>query len=249
MAYELPATSSTPALIVFLIDLSISMNTHLGEKTRLQVVADALGGAIRQMVFRSTKGRVVSPRYRLALVGYSSSPVNFFDGVLTVDEVAQRGIPPLHTQRFTRTAEGFSKVREILEAELPNLQDCPAPLVCHMTDGQFTGPDPEPVVRAIQEMSVADGNVLVENVFMSDKVLTEPITEPYEWEGIMPTTPLASSYAEKLRSMSSTLPESYREMMQEEGYTIEQGAKMMLPGNSVELVAMAFQMASATKLR
>ena len=56
------------------------------------------------------------------------------------------------------------EAERLLKAEIGNLQDSPAPLVCHMTDGEYnSGGDPEPIARSIMQMSVPDGNVLVEN--------------------------------------------------------------------------------------
>jgi hypothetical protein len=49
--------------------------------------------------------------------------------------------------------------------------------------------------------------------------------------------------------MSSKIPDSYRMLMAESGYQIQPGAYMLLPGNNPELVAMGFQMASATPIQ
>ncbi len=45
------------------------------------------------------------------------------------------------------------------------MQGCPAPLVCRMTDGQYSGHDPEPVAREIMSMRNNDGNVLLQNIY------------------------------------------------------------------------------------
>jgi hypothetical protein len=115
-----------------------------------------------------------------------------------------------------------------------------------MTDGEFTGDDPEKIVERIKQMRTHDGAVLVENIFISDKIINENIPDPRQWQGITAKSPLANEYAEKLRNMSSILPESYRIMMQESGYRIDLGACMMLPGMTKELVEMGFVMSSAT---
>ncbi len=246
MAYDTQATSNTPALVVYVLDVSVSMSNPLGGARRVDVVMDALGAALRQMVFRSTKGARVSPRYRLAILAYSDHVYDLLDGIKTVDHVASLGVPELSPMRVTDTARAFAQVEKMLKQELPTLGDCPAPLVCHMTDGEYTGDDPEPSVRRIMGMSVPDGNVLVDNIFISDKVLSTPVSNPYQWPGILPTTGLDDSYARKLQSISSPLPESYRRTMQEAGYQMAQGALMMLPGMNPELVEMGFVMSAAT---
>ncbi len=135
-----------------------------------------------------------------------------------------------------------------MQYELANLGNCPAPLVCHMTDGEYTGADPEPIARRIMSMSNPDGNVLVENIFMSDQILSQPVLpgKATAWPGILPGTSLLSDYAKKLRSMSSPLPSNYRTVMLERGYSVDGGAVMMLPGDSKELVEMGFAMSMST---
>lgn len=246
MPYETMATSKTPALIIYLLDVSASMSQSLGGKKRIEVVTDALQAALRKMVFRSTKGARILPRYRIAMYAYSDHVYDLLDGAKGVDRVAQMGVPTLSPMRTTDTAKAFLFAEKLLHAESLNLRNCPAPLVCHMTDGEYTGDDPEPVVRRIMEMSVPDGHVLVENIFISDRILPKPIPDVTHWPGILPTTRLTSEYARKLREISSPIPESYRDIMREYNYHVDRGALMMLPGMNPELVAMGFQMSAAT---
>src|SRR5262245_9605999 len=173
MTYSVLATSRTPALVIYLLDVSASMTQPLGNKRRIDVVMDALTVAIRQMVFRSTKGGRLSPRYRIAMLAYSDHVYDLLDGIRTVEEVAHLGVPDLSPMRTTDSAKAFAQAEKLLDVELFNLLSGPAPLVCHMTDGEYTGADPEPIVQRIMQMNVPDGNVLVENIFISDKVLSE----------------------------------------------------------------------------
>lgn len=245
-SYEIEATSTTPALIIYLLDVSLSMNQALGEKRRVEVVTDALRTALHTMVFRSTKGTRISPRYRVAMLAYSTHVYDLLDGIKTINEIAQLGVPALSPMRTTETAKAFEEAERILQTELPNLQNCPAPLVCHLTDGENTGDDPEPIVRRIMQMSVPDGNVLVENIFISEGLLPHPITDPLSWPGILPTTKFNNAYAQKLQALSSPLPSSYRKMMLEMGYAMSPDALMMLPCTDPQLVQLGFQMSAAT---
>ena len=246
MPYEILATSRTPALIIYVLDVSTSMTHLLGDRRRIDIVTETLYAAIQQMVFRSTKGARVSPRYRIAMYAYSDHVYDLLDGVKTVDYIASLGIPDLTTMRSTDTARAFRQVEKMLVRELASCNDCPAPLVCHMTDGEYTGEDPEPVIRNIMQMHTPDGNILVENIFISDTILDEKIPDPRKWLGINPSTVLKNEYAAKLRNMSSPLPESYRLMMREAGYLIGSDSMMMLPGMTKELVEMGFAMSAAT---
>jgi hypothetical protein len=246
MAYSVLATSRTPALILYLLDVSGSMGQPLAGKRRIDVVLEALGAALRQMVYRSTKGTRVAPRYRVGMIAYSDHVYDLLNGITTVDQVARLGVPQLSTMQRTDTAKAFAYVENLLAHELPNMRECPAPLICHMTDGQYSEGDPEPIVRRIMQMSVPDGPVLVENIFISDQILANSTNDPHSWPGILPSTALVDQYAQKLRSISSTLPDGYHRLMQEAGYKLAQGALMMLPGENSELVKMGFVMSTAT---
>lgn len=246
MPYNVLATSQTPALIIYVLDVSGSMSNPMDGRKRIDVVSDALYAALQEMVFRSTKGGRVSPRYRVAMYAYSDDVYDILGGIKSIDQVAQMGVPELQTLRATDAARAFSQVEQLLQYELPSLNNCPAPVVCHLTDGEYTGADPEPIVHRIMSMFNPDGNVLVENIFVSDDVLSQPIGNTNLWSGVTMNTPLASDYAKKLRSISSPLPPTYRTVMVERGYAVDLGAVMMLPGNKSELVEMAFTMAMST---
>jgi len=248
--YKVQATQSTPALIIYLLDVSGSMSKEMGTSRRIDVVQQALMTAIKQMVFRSTKGSRISSRYRLAILTYSDQVQDLLGGVKSIEEIARSGFSPvLEPQTFSDAAEAFQYAEQLLQAEISNMAQCPAPLVCHMTDGAHTGDDPEPIAKRIMEMSVPDGNVLVENIFISDTILDKAIPNVKLWSGIGDNDVLRNEVAEKLRRMSSVIPESYRKIMNEAGYGLQKGALMMLPGMNAELVSLGFQMSAATPVR
>ncbi len=99
MPYTVLATANTPALIVYVLDVSGSMSNEMGSQKRIEVVTDALYAALQEMVFRSTKGGRVSPRYRIAMYAYSEDVYDILDGVKTIDQVASMGVPELQTLR------------------------------------------------------------------------------------------------------------------------------------------------------
>jgi Mg-chelatase subunit ChlD len=244
--YETLATSRTPHLIIYVLDVSASMSQAMGEKTRVNIVELSLKSAIRQMVFRSTKGTRISPRYRIAMYAYSDRVYDILDGVKTVDEVAKLGIPILDTMRTTDTARAFLQVEKLLQREIPNNQNNPTPLVCHITDGEYTGDNPIPIIRRIMDMEVPDGNILVENIFISDDMLVTPIESPRRWSGIRSRSELKRAYAKVLFDVSSTIPESYWLMMKKNGYDIAPNARMLFPGSPPEFIEMGFVMSAAT---
>jgi hypothetical protein len=251
MSYTVSATSDTPALVIYLLDSSGSMQERLGQSTRQEVVTHALQQSLQQMVLRSTRGIRVSPRYRVAIFAYNEKVHDLLDGVRTIDDVLTRRIDGIHPSGRTNTAQAFERAEALLLAEIPRLLDGPAPLVCHMTDGEYNdGPDPFAVVSRLRDLEVPDGHVLVENVFMSDQVLTTPVDAVHSWPGVSTATPLRTDYARRMRDCSSPLPQSYRELLvSEHEYLLAEDSVMMFPGTSPELVELAFQVSASTPTR
>lgn len=250
MSYRIQATQATPALIIYLLDISGSMSLECQGQRRLDLVMKSLQAAVRQMVFRSTKGTRMSPRYRVALLAYSDHVYDLLGGVKRIDELVHMGgIPAVTPMKFTNTALAFEQAEKLLMTEWPNLQQSPAPLICHLTDGSHTGEDPEPVAKRIMNMALPDGNVLISNIYISEAMAARSHIDVKRWSGIMPTDTLDEETADKLKRMSSVIPESYRDMMLESSYSINQGALMLFPGNSPELISIGFQMSAATPVR
>ena len=246
LPYSAVATSTTPVLIIYLLDISGSMSQPLGDKKRVAIVSDALQEIALEMVARSTKGEIVSPRYRLAVFAYESTVHDVLGGIRTIDQFVRDGVPEFAPRGGSNTAAAFLAAEQLLQQELPYMQGHPAPLVCHMTDGEYQGDDPTPIAQRIMNMTTGDGNVLVENIFISDKILRTPITEPDKWSGLIDESELANDYARTLLRMSSPIPDSYLNEMQEFGYGLQKGAPMLFPGQNRDLIRMAFTMSGAT---
>jgi len=247
MTYSTVATGATPELVVYLIDISGSMSQQVDGAPKIEHVNAAVKSVIQRMIKRSTKGRIIAPRYRLCIGCYSDTVTDILPGIRTIAEVATQGAPHLSTLATTDTAAAFRWARDILKAEIPKLDGCPAPMVCHLTDGEYTGADPEPVAAEIMAMSTADGNVLVENIYVGDHLTNHPITDPMKWEGINDESELASSpYVHKLFRMSSSLPQSYANVIREENYSMRAGARMLIPASNKALIELAFAMSGAT---
>jgi len=167
-------------------------------------------------------------------------------GIRTIDQFVRDGVPEFTPRGGTNTAAAFLEAEKLLQQELQYMQGHPAPLICHMTDGEYQGDDPTPIAQRLMGMSTSDGNVLVENIFISDKILTAPIGEAEKWPGLVNEADLANQYARTLLHISSPIPESYRGEMVEFGYQLQPRAPMLFPGQSKELIRMAFTMSGAT---
>lgn len=242
------ATSLTPALVIYLLDVSGSMAEPCGSSTKIDTLNVALKKQIVRMVQRSTKGSVISPRYDIAMFAYSNTSQDLLSGVKNIAELVQVGVPTLTPIEMTGTAEAFAEAEKLLQSVLPKYQKCAPPLICHMTDGMYNTSDPEPIAERIKKMTVDDGNVLIENVFLTDDALVTPISDAKSWPGLTDPDQLKTNYAKQLFRMSSPLPSKYREAMAEMGYKIETGARLMLPGNNPEIIELAFALSGMTGL-
>ena len=264
MSYTAKATSRTPALIIYLLDVSRSMGKSLGSRTRIKVVEEAIEETIQEMVYRSTKGALISPRYRVAIYAYSDKVYDIYQGVQTIDRLANIGIPELKTVEYTDTVAAFREAERLLERELPKMREAdaaerrrnpdapdlvPAPLVCHMTDAESNTENPEPVAQRIMQMEIDDGHVLVENIFISDSILARPIRDIKAWPGIADSAQVAGEQAARLLRMSSPLPLIYRANINEQGYNLDSGSRMLFPGTSSEMVKLGFQASASTRVK
>lgn len=248
MNYTTLATSETPALIVYLLDISASMDKRLGGKDRLSTALEALESSLRTMVFRSTKGAAIAPRYRIAVYLYSDDVYDLLGGVLTVDKAVGMDLSRrrMDTGRGTDTARAFAAAAELISHELPHMQGHPAPLICHLTDDRYTGKNPGPIVESVKRMRNRDGSVLVQNIFISNRLGKISGKDAYKWHGITRETAIKDRYGEELKAMSSPIPESYHRVMREFGSAILPEAVMLFPGNTPEFIRFGFQMSGST---
>ena len=249
MFHTQAATSLAPALVIYLIDASYSMNDPCGRTTKIDLVNKALREAIQDMVRRSMTNGVIQSRYKVAIFAYSTRVHNLLDGFCDLADLVKHGIPVITADGETDTEAGFSAVETLLQMQLPEFQASPAPLVCHLTDALITTGDPVSVVQRIQAMTVDDGPVLVENVYVEDKVLRSPVVNWMQWSGVLKPKQLKSPYARFLCQLSSPLPDSYRQNINNYGYHLQKGAALFFPGTQTELVRLAFAISMATQLK
>ena len=96
--YTKPATSLTPALVIYLIDASHSMNDPCGTTTKIDIVNKALKDAIKNMVHRSLRDGVVQGRYKLAIFAYNTEIVDVLGGIRDLSELVRVGVPVLSAE-------------------------------------------------------------------------------------------------------------------------------------------------------
>jgi len=249
MFYTQAATSLAPALVIYLIDASYSMNDPCGRTTKIDMVNKALREAVQDMVRRSMSNGVIQPRYKVAIFAYSTKVLDLLDGFCDLADLVKHGLPMISADGDTDTEAGFSAVETLLQMQLPDFHASPAPLVCHLTDALITTGDPVSVVQRIKAMVVNDGPVLVENVYVADQMLRSPAVNWAQWPGVLKPKQLKSAYARFLCQLSSPLPDSYRQNINNYGYHLQKGAALFFPGTQTELVRLAFAISTATQLK
>lgn len=245
--YTVLASTHNPALIIFLIDVGYHMKKTVGDLPTIEIIRNTLLQSIQSLIFRSTKGGRISPRYHIGCFTYDTKVHDIFDGILPIDRLASIGIPEFHpTDKSSDTFEAFFSIENLLKEKINEYNNCPAPLICHISAGEYPCRNPESVTKRIKDISVPDGNVLIENILVDDETILIPATKPVLWSGIRDENELAKSYARQLFRMSSTIPESYRNGMIEMGYNQARNARMLYPGTQAEMVGLGFVTTLAT---
>lgn len=247
--YRNQATSLTQALIIFLLDSSGSMAADMGSSNRIQVVKESLRATEKAMVQLSLKNLEVRPKYRVAMFGYSDNVFDITQGIVTIEQMAKLGVPNLQPLHATESKKAFKAALDLLRNEIPKLpHDAPAPLVIHMTDGRFTGEDPEPIVNEIKSLSTPDGHVLVENIYIAGDLKVSS-KNPMEWPGYLEGDNVGNEYGNRLLKLSSIMPEAYRRRMTDMKYQIRERSRLMFPGILPEFVQLGFVMSTLTGVK
>jgi len=247
-SYITMATTRTPALIVYLVDISSSMEGRVDGVPKIQIVNETIKKMLTRMVARSTRGETIQPRYRLAMACYGDAIYDLLDGVQPIDVVARKGTPQFSAGGTTNTAAAFEWAKSLLSVQLPLLENAPAPLVCHLTDGESTGADPADIAIDIMKMRNRDGNVLVENIFVGTGLARNSI-DFQNWRGFMSESEIGGEYHfRQLYRMSSALPRPYASILNEYGYQLQPGSRMLIPAESRDLVELGFAVSEATPM-
>lgn len=110
----------------------------------------------------------------------------------------------------TPMCDAIRKAGEELAAWCDAHPNCYPPTVLHVTDGESTDGDPEPLADVLRQFSTGDGNVLLLNLHVS-AVAGTPISFPASDSG------LPDQYAKTLFRMSSQLPAHLAKAVQEKG--------------------------------
>ena len=259
--YTKLATSDSPAHIIYVLDASGTMDAKLGGRSRAEWLSEALTHALDNMIDRSYDDEIYRPRYKIAVITYSTtvdaSLTN--NGFMDVKEFWDEGIPEFKPDGETNTAGALEKAYELLASLLNDSHvksSCPAPLLCHVTDGEYNkGGDPKSIAEKIKKLRCDDGPVLFQNLFITDNLLATPINDVHSWTGFASANAEQyfkgdkKNYAVTLFEMSSTLPVSYSSVIQDHRFKLSAGSRMMYPGTNFDLIKLAFVTSMSTPFK
>jgi uncharacterized protein YegL len=126
---------------------------------------------------------------------------------------------------------GLDKCSEIAMNWIGVHPDSFPPIVIHITDGEPTDGDPEPAAEMLRNLATSDGNVLLFNCHLSDKVGAGGVLFP-DNEGQLP-----DDYARMLFRMSSLLPEKCLQVAASKGFDVNPGARgMVFNGDATAMI-------------
>jgi hypothetical protein len=241
MPYETIPTTENPAYIIFVIEINKSLKTRIGKHSRLRLIHRLLDISLAQMMFRIPGGQEGLSAYRVAIITAGDKAKGLFDGFLPADDILKRGIPQFDPSGSNTDAVGaFHRTIELLQKELPKIQNSPAPIVVHLPAGKPTGAI-EPMAKRIMSMRVPDGNVLIENIYVGNSISDEPIADPFQWSGVLLFNKDSSSG--NFLNASSGIPNSYCSTMRHAGFNLDTWALMTVPGHVLDLLELGFYLA------
>lgn len=225
--YAVPASVRHPASLVFLINLSQGFNAPLAQHI--------LTSLVRSMAAKAARGSFVTPCYRLAIVGYHREVIDLLEGFKDIDRVDSAGmrVLPAMPETAAETGQAFEYVEKLLRRELTihSTPFFPAPQILHLTGGRLTGPNPVRAALHLRALGQADGNVLLQTVWLGDE-LNGAVQDAAHWPGVKLGGPIAAPWPH----CSSPVPGAVRALLRQAGYPLDPEAVMLWPGQQLKIL-------------
>jgi hypothetical protein len=223
------ATRATPGNVVYVFDVSWSMQRPLAGRRRIDWAIDCFRAHLDRLRRLSRRSGVVEDRYRIAALAYSDSVFDLLGGLQPLSVVPET--PPvveLHTA--TRTAAAFEYAAEIVAPSSPS---SPIPLVLHFTDGSPT--DGADTLARARDLTSGETATLV-HVCCADLPEWMAVTRARDWHGVTRDPRNALPHLRRLAETASPLADPYRQLLRNEGFTLVPDAVMVFPVRFSEMV-------------
>ena len=254
--YRVAISRADPALIVFLLDRSGSMDEHYAEgMSRARYLARTVDNALLEMAVRCHKAEGTRDYFHVACLGYGDEKVgNAFSSPLAsgdyatisaiassplrlVDDPVGGKIP----QWIEPIAGGSTPMCAAFERACSFVaQWCDAhprsypPTVINVSDGESTDGDPRRPAEILRRLHTNDGECLVFNLHVGEGGTGE-IVFPESSTGL-------NEHARRLYDMSSPFPPHLRDQAQAAGFRVGGGSRFFAWGAGAALATRFFEL-------
>lgn len=245
------ATCKSPGILIYAADVSRSMGDSLLGKKKIDFIPDLMLMTLSDIVRYSSEDGKILPTYRVGMFTYAEGVRNVYaaegeplgNGLKQLDKFPG---PPSNLdvlEESTDTAKVFADILALLKGVLPNLQQSPPPIVVHITDGEYTGNDPEPIALKIMSTGTDQGKTLLLNILLTKDILAKELADLHEWKGVKKSSDVGPKYAKKLFRMTSYMPDVYVRRFKEMGYSIdEKKVKLLFPVEAIEMASKIYSL-------
>lgn len=241
MSYQLQWGSKHPGLLVYLVDLSGSMEWD----GKIDRVSNAVWNVVDGLVSCCQNMGVYKERFHLEVIGYNQYTYNIFSGGvkmmndkldLTMSDsrffnIKKEG----KAQGLTHMAMAYDKAAEIvrnwISSRKSNGIPVPAPIVLNITDGfpEESGISAEEArqkalrsAKALMDISVPDGNLLLFNIHIDDD------TDGKQEELIFPSSRPSDSGRGFLFDASSKMNDTFADRARRAGLQATANSRFMV---------------------
>jgi hypothetical protein len=247
MAYSKLISSSSPGLILILLDQSYSMNEpYTGGENKATVATMAVNRVIYETTLLCQSGNQIRNRVFMGVVGYGASvrplvggkiselaanpvsevniPKKVPDGAGGLVEISQRmplWITPPVAANGTPMEQAMEIAHGLVQSWLQeeNHKDSFPPVVINISDGAPNRPqETQTAAQKLLQLQTNDGKLLLFNAHISDARAGE-VALPNNQQG------LHDQYAQFLFGISSVIPPSLVSAAQKAGFTVPQNAR------------------------
>src|SRR4051794_20619930 len=238
---------SDDRLIVVLFEAGAAMDRRHRAAPSSPMASRGVDDIVSEMVRSVEHVNTARPSFRIAILSYGDTVDDWLDGVRPFDDEVRRYW--VHASRNiawgrggANAVVGFQRVATLLQHEMFGKWSGSPILVVHITTGQFTDDDPEPVVRSIMEMSSWRDQVTIETILMSDDASERGPTAQY-WHGFPPAVTDRDARLRKLAAISSRPDRDRLDDLRRHGVSrLWDDAPLLLPGLNRQFVHLGLQL-------
>jgi hypothetical protein len=253
-AYSQEISRKFPALVIFLLDQSLSMQDKCAGtdgESKAAVLAEAINRILHELVVRSKKGEEIRHYFDVAVLGYGHNPgavssafkgglagrqiVNLSEIAFNPAELEEKSQSPIWiypvADGATPLCAALGEARMLADGWVTTHMDSFPPIVLNISDGEATDGDPTDEAAALRQIKTNFGHLLLFNCHLSGS-RSAPVSFPVDRE----ETP-KDAFARRLFSMSSPFPDAMLNRAIMEGLPIRNGARgFMFNADATELV-------------